>query len=178
MQTLTALPDSFAAGTTVKLTVSLADYPANAGWSLDLILVGPGKLNVTSTASGTDHALELTALATKPLPAGSYTWAYRVSKGGEVYQVDGGQVIVTADVVAAGIGELQDPDEKQLAIVEGILTGRLTADTAEAYTIAGRSVNKIPVAELFKIRDKLRTIVARKRSGGSIGVQHVVTFTR
>lgn len=178
MQELTALPASFAAGTTVAYTRTLADYPRSAGWGLTLILHGKGRLIVTATASGEAHLVTLTAAMTGALPAGGYTWTERVSRASEVYDVDSGSVVITPDVVSAGEGDLRDPDEELLEIVELKLKGRLSTDAGDAYQIAGRSVNKIPARELITIRNQLRIIVARKRGTGGIGRRHLAEFTR
>jgi hypothetical protein len=177
MDPLSALPEVIVAGTTVIYTRALSDYPANAGWVLTLTLAGKGRLSVTAAPSGADHVVTLAASETAALAAGSYRWDERVSKAGATYVVGGpGNVTVLPDLVTAPIGELEDPDEKLLAIVEAALAGRLSSDM-EAFQIAGRAVTKIPAKDLLQIRAQLRSAVARRRSGGKLGRQHRIAFT-
>jgi hypothetical protein len=177
MDALTALPSSFAAGTTVKYTRNLADRPANGGWALELVISGRSRLAVNATPSGADFAITLPATETAKLGAGLYRWAERASKAGEVFTVGEGSVNVTPDVVAAPVGELQSPDEKELELVIAAIEKRLPADL-EAFQIAGRSVNKIPMAELWKRRAVLESRIARAKNGGELGRRHLVSFPR
>jgi hypothetical protein len=177
MTTLTSLPESFAAGTTVAYTRTLTDYPANGGWTLSLVLNGIDRLAKNAAANGADHAMTLLAAETSPLRAGLYTFEERVTKSPEVYTVSSGQVTVTANLTTAAVGELQSWEEKTLAVVEAALEGRLASDL-ESYQIAGRAVTKIPAKELMAIRNELSARVARMKNGGQIGRRHLARFCR
>lgn len=61
---LTALPDSFDAGTTVKYTRSHASYPASGGWALALKLSGGAFLSVAGVPSGDAFVITIPATAT------------------------------------------------------------------------------------------------------------------
>src|SRR5512139_1557081 len=95
-QELSALPESFAAGTTVKYRRRLSDYPASAGWTLKLHLAGASVLAKTATADGDDFLVTIEATDTEgDFAAGLYKWVERVSNaGGEVYEVGRGTVTV------------------------------------------------------------------------------------
>ena len=61
-QELSALPESFAAGTTVKYRKRFSDYPARAGWTLKLHLASASVLAKTAAADGDDFVVTIAAL--------------------------------------------------------------------------------------------------------------------
>jgi len=182
MATLTALPDSFPAGTTVKYTRTVSDYPASGGWTLKLMLAGPATLSVTAAASGADHVVTVTAAQSAALAAGVYRWAEEVSKDAEVYRVADGTVTVNPNMNTAQPGDLQSQDEKLLAAVNAMIAVRTGASGSapkdiEAYSIDGVTITKVPLEQLYRLRTSLGIAVARAKRGGGFGRQHRVAFT-
>lgn len=57
--------------------------------------------------------------------------------------------------------------ETMLSAIEAVLEGRITADV-EAYSIAGRQITKIPMAELLTLRDKYKAEVNSEAAAASI----------
>jgi hypothetical protein len=111
-----------------------------------------------AVASGDDHVVTLTATATGALTAGTYTYSEMVSSGSTAYEVDRGTVAVLPKLASAVAGTVQSVNEKLLALVETALSGRLTADM-ESYSIGNRTINKIPVKDLLKIRGQLKAAI-------------------
>lgn len=173
--TANALPESFAAGTTVSYRRSLPDFPADDGWALALYLAGAGTLNVAGAPNGADFDVTLAAAATAPLPPGAYTWIERVSKAGEVYDVARGAVTVLADVATAAPGALQSWEERTLTVVQAAIDGQLTSGMA-SYQIGNRAVSKIPMKDLLQLRVQLKAAIDRKARGGA-SRRRLVTFT-
>ena len=161
MATLTELPEAFAAGTTVKYSRTLPDYPANAGWTLRLLLAGANVLAVTATPNGADYLITITAEQSGTLAAGTYKCAEEVSKAGETYIVASGTVIVEPNLAAALAGQHQSKNERLLELVDTLLAGRVVKDL-EAYGIDGMTVSKIPFLELAGYRASLAAAVARE----------------
>jgi hypothetical protein len=176
MANLTALPSAFFAGTTVKLTRMGGLYPANAGWTRKLYLAGVSVLNLAGVAAGADFTFTISAVASGDLKPGTYQWREIGSKAGESYVVDSGTVTVLANIAAAGAGDMQSWEEATLVVVEAVLAGRITADV-QAYTIAGRAVTKIPMAELLELRSTLKRTVQAQKNPGKMGPQVRVAFT-
>lgn len=179
MSTLRALPESFAAGTTVKYLRNVSDYPASSGWTLRLYLAGAGVANILAVASGADFLVTITAVTTAALPAGLYQCTERVTKAGETFVVGSGQVVVTPDLSAAAPGALVTSIELQLEQVSALITTRLANPGAEiaAYSIAGRSVERMSLEDLQRLQSQLSYAVNRARAGGGLGRQHRATFT-
>lgn len=182
METLTALPDTFAAGTTVKYTRTVADYPATDGWTFTLEIAGEKLLSVEAAASGGDYAVTISATDSATLTAGTYYFAEKVEKAGEVLRVGSGRVTVEPNLATALAGDLQSQNERMLKAVNAVIESRLGTSTGvpkdvEAYSIDGIAVTKIPLERLQILRTQLSTAVARERRGGGIGRQYRYAFT-
>jgi hypothetical protein len=164
---LTKLPNEIRAGTTVEYVRTLSQYPATL-FTMTLILSGPSKKTQVATAQGSDHKIVLDVAATTALLPGNYQYVERVLENATSKEYDAtvGQVLVLLDLESAAAPAAQTWEEKTLAIVESVLSGRATSDM-QAYSIAGRSVSKIPIAELRAWREDLKRAVAQQRNPGS-----------
>ena len=169
MQTLTEMPESFAAGTTVEYTRSLADFPANDGWTLKVYLRGDGTANATVTPSGADYLVEFPAATTAPLAAGPYEWFEEATKSGKVKSAGSGSVIVTPNIAAAGAGDLLSDAEKTLAALRAKRDGRLTADQ-EMIQVDNMAITRIPFELLEDLITRYQKIVNAQRRGSAMKV--------
>ena len=116
------------------------------------------------------------------LTAGTYYFAEKVEKAGEVLRVGSGRVTVEPNLATALAGDLQSPNERMLKAVNAVIEARLGTSTGvpkdvEAYSIDGIAVTKIPLERLMILRTQLSTTVARERRGGGIGRLYRYTFT-
>jgi len=170
MDPLSDLPKSFAAGETLKYKRAHSDFPAVAGWVLKLYLRGASVRDYTAAVVGTEHVFTLptgNAPGTSDLLPGAYSWEERAELAGENYAAARGTITVRPNLATATAGQLQSAEEKELAIVEAAISGRLT-DDMQSYQISGRAVNMIPIRDLYMIRNQLRAAVIAKRNGGRI----------
>src|SRR5690242_3621696 len=62
------------------------DFPAGT-WTLNYFLLGPTRINVTSTANGTRHEVSVNAATTSNYNSGRYQVIARVSDGTNVFPV-------------------------------------------------------------------------------------------
>lgn len=175
MDTLVALPASISAGTTVTYRRTLADFPANGGWTLKLYLAGIGTANVTAAGDGADFVVTLSATVTAALAPGVYQYLERVTKAAEVHDVSRGSVNVAPDLTAATPGSAQSWEEKTLTVVEAKLSGRMGSGIDD-YQIGSRLVRYIPIVDLMKMRAELKAQVAAQRNVGRAGRAVLVTF--
>jgi hypothetical protein len=97
------IPRSVMAGVTVKWTDGLAEYSALDGWVLRYALRHPThtKIDIASTASGSDFAFTVAATGTAGWQPGTYTWRAYVERAGEKFEVGAGEIEVIADFAAA-----------------------------------------------------------------------------
>jgi hypothetical protein len=173
--TPTGVPGQVVAGDTLVFELSYGDYPISEGWVLSMSFVGKGALQ-TETAEVTEDDAKWTVLIPATRTAilhsnpGAYRWfAYMTGAGayaGQKYTVAEGRIEVLANPRQAQDGDFQAQCEKDLAVVEAAIAGRL-ADDMQAYTIRGRQVVMIPVKELVAERSRLKREVWRFRNPGA-----------
>lgn len=161
---LTRVPHSFAAGDSLAVTLSYADYPAPT-WAASWFLRGPSAQDLTGAQSGTDHAFTLTTAASGNLLPGTYSYSVRVTSGTTTTTVETGRLTVTPNLAAAGPGELMSYAEQQLAICqqarENILQGEM-----KLYMIGGRQVQLHSLDELRREETFWQTKVQMERGLG------------
>lgn len=176
MSLLTALPAEIVAGVTIDYTLSIPDYLASQGWTLKLFLAGPGVMNKAAAAVGDAFHVTLTATETGPLATGLYQFAHRVSKAGEVHEVERGKVVVLPNLETVGAGDLASWEEAALTAVRAAIKGALDGKMA-SFTIYGRQVQYFTPKELRETEVALAQRVARRRGKG--GMERIgIRFTR
>lgn len=99
----------------------------------------------------------------------------------EIYDITGDELVLTVEPSAASsaAGAFQSFEEKQLAWIEAAITARSAGTSSpdiEAYHIAGRSVSKMSLADLYKLRGTLRAVVWRMQHPGKLSVPRRVRF--
>ena len=174
------VPDHFPAGTTVKFTRSLGDFSPADGWTYAIFLNGlTQKFNKAATILNNIFQIEFLPADTAALNPGPFRYAERLTNSilGQVYDISGDLLVINIEpnVASAAAGVFNTFEERTLAIVEAAISGRLTSDI-QAYQIAGRSVSKIPIAELRTIRGELRAAIWRQNNPGQLAVPYRVAF--
>jgi len=154
-------------GDSWKWTRSFPDYPAGDGWALSYVLINASsKISISSSASGDDHSISVAPATTAAYAAGAYDWVARVTDGVDVYSVGSGRITVLPSLSAA-TADLRSHSRKTLDAIEAVIEGRASQDVLE-YSIAGRSLKRIPLTELLVLRDRYRAEVAREDAASRI----------
>ena len=180
------VPTHFTAGTTVKFTRSMDDFQPSDGWGYTIYLNGlTQKFNKAATVLDNIFQIEFVPSDTANLNPGAYRYAERLvndgsvdsSLAGETYDLTGDELVINIEPNAgtAAAGTFNTFEERTLVVVEAAINGRLTSDI-QAYQIAGRSVSKIPIAELRVIRGELKAAIWRQNNPGQLGVPYRVAF--
>jgi hypothetical protein len=157
----TTEPPALVAGDTLKFQISLADYSASDGWTLEYSLQNAASIETfNSSASGDDHLVTVAASATANWPPGAYRFAARAVNGSEKYTVRQGSIEITANLDAAA--DQRSHAETVLDAIEAMLEGKATKDQ-QSYSIAGRSITRLTPEELLSWRDTYRKEVQRQR---------------
>lgn len=160
-------PTTANAGDTWRWTRTLADYPASAGWALSYTLINASaKITINASASGDNHAVTVSAATSAGYAAGSYDWRARVSRAGEVYTVGEGRITVR-NAFGGSTFDARSHARKTLEAIEAVIEGRASSATLE-YTIAGRTMKHIPMADLLALRDKYRAEVLREDAAAAV----------
>lgn len=165
---MSAIPGEIGAGVTFRVTVSFPVYPAPE-WSVDLILRGPGQIDLASVADGENHAFHAPASATKNWVPGHYRFELRVSDGVDVVTVETGETRIAPDLASQAVGfDGRDHVRKVLDAVEAVIENRATIDQ-QSYQINNRSLQRTPMNELLRLRDRYKAELRRQRQGGRSG---------
>lgn len=161
-------PLSLRAGDTWKWTRTLDDYPAPT-WVLKYRFKNATSyFEITAAASGTDHAVTVTAASTAAYAAGTYTWMAWVEGGSsEKYTVDTGTLVIDPDYRASTAAyDGRSHAKKMLDAIEAWLEAR---DIAVAeYEIAGRRMKYIPIPELIAMRSRYKLEVQAETNADAI----------
>jgi len=173
-------PKEIVAGTTVKWTKSLSDYPAGEGWSLIYYFFNANSsFSVEATASGNDFQITISANITANYTPGEYKWQAIVVKGDEKYVVDSGYVKILPNPTQAV--DWRSEIKKALDAIKAVIEGRANKDQA-SYTIAGRRLDRTPIPDLIVLYDKLKKEFAKElkaeklAKGESTGSKILIRF--
>ncbi len=166
------------AGDTLSLTVTLADYPAGAGWTLSYRLTPRAAgtpYSFNATASGDDHVVSVPAATTAAWVPGDYTcsaWVTHTDGRRATVESEGGQVVVRPDPATLGAGtDTRSDAERNLAAVKALLAGKAT-DGVASYQIAGRQLASYSLTELLKLRRQLELEVDAERLAAGLRPQY------
>jgi len=170
-------PSFFTAGATFKINRQFADFAAT-DWNYSVLFAGLAVANfngaqITVDPSGCYRVVLAPADTQKLNPSGAasvpYTYVERLTavSDGEIVDVCSGRIMVEPNLAFAAAGDALSFEEKTLIAIEQVLSGRITADV-ENYSVAGRSVSKIPVRELLTLRGQYKAIVWRQRNPGRV----------
>lgn len=172
------VPDAIRAGDTLAFLVSSGDTPADGGWTGSAKIFGPATSGAaTVTASGSDFLVTFPKATTTALPAGDYQWALTVTDGTSRYTVGEGRIRleVNPETVATTDGLVHC--QRTLTLIETAIEGRLTSDH-ESYAIGGRSIAKIPIRELVRLRGIYLAKVQALQNAGKPRPSTVAQFVR
>lgn len=159
---LTAIPDRITAGTSVELTLTYTDHPADDGWTLALHFHGKNDVAVSGggevAANGKAFDVTIPITKTQTLGTGApreglvHSWAVRVVKGGNDAKIaDSGIVTIDPDPATASSGALQSFAEKMVALIRSALSGQTSADLfIQAYSVTNRGVTRVDREVLTK----------------------------
>jgi hypothetical protein len=164
----TTEPERLVSGTTWSWNIVDSDHPPSAGWTLSYSFrnaTAADKLDVTASPSDDDSTFEVRLTAEQTdLPAGFYRWARYVSnEDGARYRTATGSLVVEPDFAAADTYTTHE--QRVLAVIEALIEGRYS-DDMEQFSIRGRSVLRMSMAELQKWRGYYRAMVRRQIKGG------------
>jgi hypothetical protein len=165
-------PASVTAGDTVKWTRSLSDFSAADGWVLKYRLINAaGKIDITASASGADHLVDVAASTTDGWAAGTYTWQAYVEKAAERYTVGRGTMVIEPDLPAEAAGYETRTTAKQ--ILDELEAAYLTYSTngqgpVQRYTIGGRELWFRSAADFIKQIEYWRSQVASEAASEAL----------
>ena len=162
--TPTTEPAVLTAGDSYTWQRSLDDYPAGT-WTLKYQLINAaGKIDITATATGTDHLVTLTPTTTAAYTAGDYTWTSWVEKTGYRITLGGGTITVKPNIAALTTLDARS----DAAVIVDQLTAAYKTYTASQghvaeYEIAGRRMKFRGSAEILEQLNHWKSILASEK---------------
>lgn len=149
-------PAVVTAGDTITWKKSLPDYPADGGWALSYALLSSaGKISITTTASGVDHLVSITAATSAGWAAGTYQWqAYATHATSGRFLVGTGSLVVKPNFAAISAAtDTRSHVKKVLDAIEAVLEGTATTDQQD-LTIDGTRIVRRSIADLLVLRSR------------------------
>lgn len=160
-------PEEIQAGDTLKFTITLADYPADDGWTLTYRLTSATAqiAAFAASADGSSHAVSVAATTTADWAAGLYELRGQVEKSGEKYTTHVSNVQVLADLMAdnASGNDQRTHARKALSNVETAIEA-LASGTNQTFVINGESYSRKDLEQLTRVRDRYRQEVANEEA--------------
>ena len=147
---------------------------ADGNWSFVYAMRGPDVIDITAIAENGVVSVSELASITGAWSAGLYQWQLFASNGDDRQLISCGQLEILADFASLGAGhDARTHEEKMLSSIKAVLEGRILSDH-ERYSIDGRSLDRIPILELQKLK-RFYTLKVRnqKRSAGEIKIRRV-----
>lgn len=173
------VPTSIRSGDTLKFLVSSSDTPASDAWTGTAFAYGPATKAGTVTAQGADFLVTFSATDTAAMSKGDYRLVVLATKAGERFTILERTIRVEANPATLTTNAGQEHAEKMLTAIRAELQARVTGSgsASESYSIGGRAISKIPIAELERLEHiylaRVRRLQNRGRSMASVAVQFV-----
>lgn len=170
------VPDRFVSGDSWAFArVDIFDLFPDPGFALDVVFSpksGGAPVTVVAANEGNSWVCRVDAATSAAWTPGVWCWAAVVRNiaTGERATFDQGEVQVLPDP-ATSTADQRSQARRILEAIEATIEGRVVKDV-DNYSIEGRSLTRIPMEELIKLRTRYRSIVRKEESPGSGGVDY------
>ncbi len=135
-------------------------------WTLKYEIAAAAVLTLTATANGSGWTTSITKAQTTTLAAGDYLWQAYAETGSRRETLGTGRIKIKAAPTAGASGKSQT--QQDLDTVEGAIRAMMTGGAVQEYSIGGRSMRKMSMADLILWRDKLKSQLQRERKAEMI----------
>lgn len=160
-------PNTFRAGDSASWSEYLPDFlPAN-GWVLKYRLLWPSSSEtISSSASGTEHAVSLSATDTASWPAGAATLVRWVENEGFKVTLSTAAITILPDLTAVTSHDGRSFNRRALDAAEAALLAYLEGGkaTVAEYEIAGRKMKFRDADQITALINHYRPLVARENA--------------
>jgi hypothetical protein len=154
------IPKTILAGDTLKLTINTTYSTDDYG--VVLKFAGPSGAPIpyffNATVENGSFVIHLAPSDTAAFQAGFYSYALIATDGTDEYTIEHGSFEVELRADLNFDSDLRSHARKVLDAIEAVIENRATTDVS-SYTIAGRSLNRIPIDELLRLRSVYRNMV-------------------
>lgn len=148
------------AGATWAWNITVPDYSAADGWSLQYICTNASNafdFTDDGSASGTAFTIEVDAATTAGFTAGDYTWQLFAVNGTDKRFINSGALTVRENIMDGATAlDSRSHVKKTLDALEAVIEGKASKDQM-SHSIAGRSLTRMSPDELLKWRRQYRS---------------------
>lgn len=164
---LTTEPVQFSVGDFVqwKREGLAADYPpaTHSAEFVARLKSGGFEFKVSATETSAYYLFSISTATSAGYVAGDYAWQLEVTQtsSGNRIVVDAGELTILADLDVSG-ADNRSHAEVMLGKIESLLSGKADKDVS-SYSIQGRSLAKLSIADLLQWRDYYRRELTKQR---------------
>jgi hypothetical protein len=153
----TTEPVSVRAGDTIQWTKSLSDFLSSDGWVLAYRLTNQDNAYaITSTASGSDHLVTISAATSATHSPGNYKLIAYVTKAAERYTVGETSLQILPNLAAITTGyDARSTAKKTLDLLDAAMVSQGANAWAQEYEIAGRRMKFRGYSEFLAYRSRV-----------------------
>lgn len=152
---------------------NLDDFPATS-WTLTYYLrssAAGGQIDIAATAVGADFSVDIADTTSASYIPGVYYWSAFVSTAGDRKLVGQGRLeILTNPSDVTGPVDGRSHARRALDAIEAVIERRASSDQQRyVFQAVGRSVDKVPIADLLKFRSYYAGLVRSEEDAEKIG---------
>ena len=172
-------PVELALGESFEWVSSFASRDPADGWACSVYFRGPEEVDLAGVVEG--GAFSFTVSSSTFRRAGAFQWQAIATKTGppaERVVVDGGRIWLLANLEeTTNLGDQATHAERMVSRLEAALEG--TADrNVLSYTIAGRSIERIPIGELESMLARYRRRMRTEKRLAAAGLEDAPRVVR
>ena len=169
------IPATIRAGDTVTwrddaAADGLGNAVTSGSWSQSYFLrsatAGAG-LTVASTSYGSGWETTISATSSAALAAGSWYWQARATSGANALTLGSGSLTILAALNytgAPGAFDGRSQARQDLDAVQAAIRSMISGGAVKRYTIGSRQLEKISLAELIELENRLKAEVAKEEA--------------
>lgn len=161
-------PDTVHAGTRIRWTRTVPDHEAGDGWSVSYWLVRESevshRIEVVATGDGDVWTVDVLPDESSQWIPGRYRWQMVATKADDGDVVGTGTIVVAENFATGAVVDTRSHARRVLEAVEAVIEDRATKDQM-GYAIGGRSLQRTPLPELMKLRNRYRAMVSFQERG-------------
>jgi hypothetical protein len=140
-------------------------------WILHYAIRGStsGTLDLVALTEGSQWRTSITAIQSAALPVGDLYFQAYVIKGSERRTLGSGKIKILADLSqVTGTFDGRTQSRQDLDAVQTAIRSLISGGAVQEYMVAGRSVRKMTIADLYMVETKLKFEVAKEERAEKI----------
>ena len=135
-------------------------------WTMKYVIAGSTAVTLTATANGLGWRTSISKTQTETLGAGEFYWQAYAETGTRRETLGRGRITIRQAAVSGASGKTQA--QQDLEAVQAAMRAMISGGAVAEYTIGGRSLRKIDMADLIMLEARLKNQVAAEKKAESI----------